>query len=371
MQSSSLENLSQLLRSIGALVLLLLWAAFLPGPAAAEPVPFKTAWLAENEAFPAWYARQMGWDRQSGLSVEMLRFDTGRALLEGIKAYKWVIGGCGALPAAQAPLKDAFAVVAAGNDDSQANLVLVRPDSPILQAQGAAPDYPLVRGSAETAAKATVICPKDTSAHYTLVRWLESLGLTEEDVRIEYHDPAQALGVFKAGRGDVLVIWSPWQYALPQDSAVLAARGSDCGAFQPTVLVTNRALEDKFSKEIKAFLSCYLRAAAHIKEHATSDEVVDLYQTFFKEWLGRDIDHAQAAEDLAAHELYPLEAQLALFAPDGGESRMHKAFRDIADFFGKHVPTPERQDMETRVPRIEPGYLEALAEQGADTLRDF
>ena len=30
--------------------------------AAQEPVPLKTAWLAEHEAFAAWYGKDKGWD---------------------------------------------------------------------------------------------------------------------------------------------------------------------------------------------------------------------------------------------------------------------------------------------------------------------
>ncbi|WP_300801139.1 hypothetical protein [uncultured Desulfovibrio sp.] len=65
--------------------------------AAPESVPLKTGWLGE-EAFPVWYAHEQGWDKEAGLDVEMLRFDSGKVFIEGMKVYKWVLGGCGIVP---------------------------------------------------------------------------------------------------------------------------------------------------------------------------------------------------------------------------------------------------------------------------------
>ena len=48
---------------LGGLCAALLFLAGLPQIGhTAEPVPLKTAWLGEHEAFAAWYAKQKGWD---------------------------------------------------------------------------------------------------------------------------------------------------------------------------------------------------------------------------------------------------------------------------------------------------------------------
>ena len=68
------------------------------GAAAAEPQKLATGWLDEHEAFIMWLAKEKGWDKEAGLDVEMLRFDSGKVFIEGMKVYKWILGGCGIVP---------------------------------------------------------------------------------------------------------------------------------------------------------------------------------------------------------------------------------------------------------------------------------
>ena len=51
----------------------------------------QTAWIGEHEAFLVWYAKQKGWDKEAGLDITMLRFDSGKAIVEGVLAYDWAI----------------------------------------------------------------------------------------------------------------------------------------------------------------------------------------------------------------------------------------------------------------------------------------
>ena len=91
----------------------------------------RTAWLGEHEAFLTWYAKEKGWDKEAGLDIIMLRFDSGKSLIENVRAYDWAIAGCGAVPAMQATMSDQVEVIAIANDESSANMILTRPDSPI------------------------------------------------------------------------------------------------------------------------------------------------------------------------------------------------------------------------------------------------
>ena len=51
----------------------------------------RTAWLGEHEAFLTWYAKEKGWDKEAGLDIIMLRFDSGKSLIENVRAYDWAI----------------------------------------------------------------------------------------------------------------------------------------------------------------------------------------------------------------------------------------------------------------------------------------
>ena len=159
----------------------------------------RTAWLGEHEAFLTWYAKEKGWDKEAGLDIIMLRFDSGKSLIENVRAYDWAIAGCGAVPAMQATMSDQVEVIAIANDESSANMILTRPDSPILAEKGFNPDFPNVFGTPESVKGKLILCPKKTSARYLLDKWLAALGLEEKDVKIEELEPTPALGAFKNG----------------------------------------------------------------------------------------------------------------------------------------------------------------------------
>ena len=144
----------------------------------------RTAWLGEHEAFLTWYAKEKGWDKEAGLDIIMLRFDSGKSLIENVRAYDWAIAGCGAVPAMQATMSDQVEVIAIANDESSANMILTRPDSPILAEKGFNPDFPNVFGTPESVKGKLILCPKKTSARYLLDKWLAALGLEEKDVKI-------------------------------------------------------------------------------------------------------------------------------------------------------------------------------------------
>ncbi len=350
-------------RPCALLCLLFAVATFLPVQARAADdttVTFKTAWLGENEAFPAWYALQRGWDREAGLAVNMMRFDSGRVVLEGIKAYEWVVAGCGALPVIASPLNDAVEIIAAANDESMANVVLVRKDSPILARKGVRADYPDVRGDAATVRQATIICPRGTSAHYTMVRWLYALGLTEKDVKVRHLEPAHAISAFRGGLGDVLALWSPWTAGAEKDGISVAATSAACDALQPVLLVASKAQAASRARDVQAFLRCYLRAVDAITAALDSEDMAKTYQRFLREWAGQDVDLATASRDLRAHHLFTAAEQKGLLDTSRGESTLRRWLKDMAGFFGALTPSPEIRGLEARVPGISARYVNAL-----------
>ena len=87
-------------RLLGGLCAALLFLAGLPQIGhTADPIPLKTAWLGEHEAFAAWYAKQKGWDLEEGFRLEMLSYDSGKQLMAGMGTAHWEIAACGAIPA--------------------------------------------------------------------------------------------------------------------------------------------------------------------------------------------------------------------------------------------------------------------------------
>lgn len=324
-----------LFRILPALLLALLLC---PGSASAAPesVPLKTGWLGEYEAFPVWYAHEQGWDKEAGLNVEMLRFDSGKALIEGMKAYKWVLGGCGIVPTVSAAFGLPFEVVAVPGDEAAANAVLLRKD-----------------GTDDVKGK-LVLCTQGTSAHYTLVQWLHSLGLTEKDVKIRFMPPEQALGAFRGGMGDVLVTWAPYTYAAEEDGCKVAATAAGVKSSLPLVLLADKQFAAENAEIVRRFLALYQRGAAVLA--AEPDEQVVAYVRFCKEWAGRELDAATARKDLQSHSVYPVSRQLELLGDGPGSLR--DRLSDMAAFLAAGRTSDGGKAAEP--PAIRADYLQTL-----------
>ncbi|MCE5243715.1 MAG: hypothetical protein LLF99_11005, partial [Desulfobacteraceae bacterium] len=181
---------------------LMVFASFAPVQAAEKAVKFNTAWEPEHETFMIWYGKEKGWDKEVGLDFNMLYFDSGMGMLEALPAKQWTIGALGGTPAVVGAARYGTKVIAIGNDESAANVVLVRPDSPMLKVKGFNPKHPEVYGSPETIKGKTVITTTVSSAHFVLSTWLNVFGLKDSDIVIKNMDPFQCVAAFESGIGD-------------------------------------------------------------------------------------------------------------------------------------------------------------------------
>ena len=325
---------------------------------AAQTAPkLPSAWLGEHETFVAWYAKQHGWDKEAGFDLTMMPFDSGKNIVESLAAYDWAVAGCGAVPALTTPLGDYLYIIAVANDESASNAVYVRKDSPILAAKGTNPSHPGVYGSAVTVGKADILYPKGTSAHYLLASWLNILGLSEQDVKLEEMDPTPALSAFTGGVGDAVALWAPLTYEAEARGFKAAATSKDCGVSQYVLLVANRRFADAHPDQVQAFLKMYLRGIEAMRTVPVRELAAD-YVRFYKEWTGGELTLDMAVADLQAHPVFTLDEQLALFAPGGN---VQKTLGDIVDFSIRHGSfTPEQIDRMKSKTRVTPRFLEQL-----------
>lgn len=71
-------------------LLLCMGAVICGGPvatlAADKPVEISTCWMDESPGFNIWYAKKMGWDKEEGLDIKMLLFNSGPAQMEALPA---------------------------------------------------------------------------------------------------------------------------------------------------------------------------------------------------------------------------------------------------------------------------------------------
>ena len=317
--------------------------------AAQEPI-LKTAWLGEHEAFPAWYAQQQGWDTEAGFSLELIPFASGRDLIAGKEEKKWVIAGCGALPALTANLETPLEIIAIGNDESAATGIYTRKESPLLGTTGYNPSFPDVAGSISSIRGKTVLCPAKSAAEFTVSRWLGIFGLSEKDIALKNMPPEKALEAFLAGEGDAVALWSPYTHEAEQSGLKPVAMSSECGASQPTLIIADQTFAQSHPQEIVAFLKMYFRGIQALKD-TPRERLIEQYKLFYHAWTGRDLPPQAAAWELANHAVYTLQEQLDLF--DSTKNSLRNWLHDLAVFYGG----------DNRLGSVTDTYLKATAAQ--------
>ena len=299
---------------------------------AAEPVPMRTAWLDEHETFLVWYAKEKGWDKEEGLDLEILYFDSGMAQLNALPAGEWVICGTGAVPGMMGNLRYDTYVVGIGNDESFTNAVMARPDSPIFKTKGYNKDYPEVYGHPDDVRGKTILATTVSSSHFALSHWLRVLGLKDSDVVIKNMDQAQALSAFSTNIGDAVSLWAPHMYVGEDKGWRVAGSPSTCKVGLPITLLAEKKFADANPEQVAKFLRVYLRAVNMIQKEPL-ESLVPEYRRFFLEWAGKNYSAEMALKDLQTHPVFNYEQQLALFDASKGPSTAQNWQKEIAYFF--------------------------------------
>ncbi|MFF3380519.1 ABC transporter substrate-binding protein [Streptomyces sp. NPDC002680] len=129
--------------------------------------------------------------------VKWSTFTSGPPLLEAVNAKAVDIGSVGNTPpvfAAGAGSK--ITVVGALRGGSQGEAILVPKDSKLKKATD-------LKGK-------SVAVAQGSSAHYQLIASLKQAGLTLNDIKVKYLQPADALAAYTSGSVDAWAVWDPY-----------------------------------------------------------------------------------------------------------------------------------------------------------------
>jgi NitT/TauT family transport system substrate-binding protein/sulfonate transport system substrate-binding protein len=310
----------------------LLLICFAGSALAADVVKLKTAWMDEHETFLVWYAHEKGWDKEEGIDLNLLYFDSGMAQLNALPAGEWVLCGTGAVPAMMGNLRYDTYAIAIGNDESYTNGVMVRKDSPILKTKGWNKDYPEVYGHPDDVRGKTILATTVSSSHFALSHWLRVLGLKDSDVVIKNMDQAQALAAFTTGIGDAVSLWAPHMYVGEEKGWIVVGTPNSCGVGLPITLIADKKWADANPELVAKFLRVYLRVVNMLKSEPL-ESIVPEYRRFFLEWAGKDYSAEMSLKDLQTHPVFNYEEQIKLFDASAGQSTAQKWHADIAVFF--------------------------------------
>ncbi|MFZ5595800.1 MAG: ABC transporter substrate-binding protein [Bacillota bacterium] len=326
------------------------------------PAKIRVSHQPEFETYQSYAAIQEGLDKKAGIAMELLYFDSGMPQIEALPANQWDVGATGGVPMLMAALRYDAYMIGLANDESKANVIMVRPDSPILKTKGANPKYPEVYGTADDVRGKTILVTTVSSGHYALAGYLRALGLTEKDVKIQNLEQAQAVAAFESGKGDILVVWTPFAYTGLKKGWQVAASSDQVGAGVPLVLIANKKFADENPEQVVKFLDVFFQSLDKMKKEQAN--LAEPYQKFLKDWAAIDISKEDAALDIEWHPVYDLKEQLVMFDSSKGQSEMEKTMAGIAEFFteqGKFTPAEKEKVMKSGF--VTDKFLKMLAKE--------
>lgn len=298
---------------------------------AKDLVKLPTCWMPEHELFFPWYAKEMGWDKEEGLDLELLYFESGMSQLEALPAKQWVLGGTGGVPMVMGALRYKAQMIGLGNDESFLNAVYARPDSAAVKTKGFNPKNPEVLGKPEDAKGKTFLVTTASSAHFAMTTYLQALGLKDSDVVVKQMDQASIMAAFESGIGDFACLWAPYTYQAEANGWVEVANVNKSGAALPIVFVGDKDFCDKNPEVVAKFLRVMFRGINKLAEEGATDANIKLFQRMYQEWAGMEYSYEDAKKDIEMHPVWKLEEQVTLFDTAKGESRAQVIERTIAE----------------------------------------
>ncbi len=188
--------------------------------------------------------------------IKWSTFTSGPPLLEAVNAKAVDIGAVGNTPpvfAAGAGSK--ITVVSATHGRSDGDTVLVPEDSPLKK-------------PAQLKGKSVAVA-QGSSAHFLLVAVLKSAGLTLDDIKVSYLQPADALAAFNSGKVDAWAVWDPYtsQVLVSKQGRVLVTGEGLTNGLGFQVAAPGALADDKKSAAIEDYLQRLRRAQDWVYKH--------------------------------------------------------------------------------------------------------
>jgi len=336
-------------------------------PAAAAPaapekqISLKVSHQPEFESFPTWQAVQEGLDKKAAMELKMVYFDSGMPQVEALPAKQWEIGATGGVPMLMAALRYNAYMIGMTHDDGFNNMVMVRPNSPILKTKGFNPKYPDVIGHPDDVKGKTVLTTTVSSGHYALSAWLKVLGLKDSDVKIQNLEQGQAVAAFDSGQGDIVSLWAPFSMTGLSKGWKMVSNGPQAGAVIPLVWITSKEFADSNPDQVARFLKMYMAQIDRQKKETVQQATQ--YQKFLKDWCGIDMNADMVKMDIELHPMYDLKQQLEIFDSSKGPSKAQGYMQGIADFFtenGRFKPEESEKAMKSNF--ITDKFLKMIAQ---------
>ena len=305
-------------------------------------------------SFVSWYMMENGLDVENGFKIIPTTTTAGGSVLnEAIGAGLLDATEMGA-PAAVYTASTYNCIVLAELSEGNGGLNLfARPDSEIVQAVGANPDYPEILGSADTLRGKDIIYGFGSMGQYGVTAYLDLFGLTTDDVNAINMNFGPGYQAFQAGEGDVVALFTPLNYSALENGYVKMANIADMKLpVRDVILVTPETYKDPVKMEaIKAYIKLHYELAEMFNNDPALQraELVKYY-----DYHGTPVTSA----DLLTIEIEDMQLITAERAKNEID-QMGQSIIDIAEFY-KSIGAVEQDTIDAIMKNIDPTVLKEL-----------
>lgn len=285
----------------------------------AELPVLRVAAMPTITSLPTYYIQKNGMDVEAGFKMDVTMFDTGAPMNEALAADLWDVGHMGAAAVTGMANYDEL-IIGEVLESTDGQGVFVAPDCPVAQDTGYNPSFPTVLGSPESVKGLTILTPVGTAQHFTVLKWLEKLGMEASDVNIVNMDTVQAYQALQAGQGDAASLNVPTFFDAKNEGMVQVANLADMGTRYVDMIVGNRKSLDAKSELIQKYVNCVLDACEALQNDP--DMAADLLVEFLKD-AGMETSRENCVADLGRVKFLTVEdwkgRDLGNFAKELGE----------------------------------------------------
>lgn len=226
---------------------------------AADLPVLKVAVMPFLNSIPIKYMIDNGLDVKNGFRIETVYFANGGAMNEALAADQWEVGTLSAAAVNSLAIYGAYCIADIGHSEGGI-YTLCKKDSPIAKVKGSNPSYPDVYGSADTVRKITIATNTGTISHLNVIKWLEALGLTTNDVNIVNMDFPSAYQALKTGNCDVAALNAPTSYQAEKEGYVVTSNLKMLNVPQYDSIICSAKAHDKKADVVEKYIKAFFEA---------------------------------------------------------------------------------------------------------------
>jgi ABC-type nitrate/sulfonate/bicarbonate transport system substrate-binding protein len=270
-------------------------------------------------ALPFYVATEKGWWAELGLKPEFSVFPAGVPQIAASASKSWDVGGAGSIPAVLGAVRFNLLTIGLTNDESQANLLMVRGDKAAQYMKNPAS----MKGQ-------TILLTANSTGDYAVQSCLNKYGLKKADVTLKNMGQAEIISALSSNAAELVGVWAPNSYTLEEKAgAKVFCTGKDGGVVVPGALMVRAEYAKENPQNVAKFLAIYLRAWKWA--NANRKEAIAMMSKFYDQG-GVQISEAAMQKEFDTRPTFDLATQIRLMNRGKGASEVDGWFSRIGEF---------------------------------------